>query len=70
MELRLKRNRRSFPGQQKTLFGDLSDDYCADKKVPAEEIKIEIWGRFEKRRSRETNEIKGFEISKIHRAGR
>ena len=55
---------------QKTLFGDLSDYYCTDKKVPAEEIKIEIWGRFEKRRSREANEIKGFVNGKIHRAGR
>ena len=43
-------------------FGDLSDDYCADKKVPAGEIKIDIWGSFEKRRSREANEIKEFEI--------
>ena len=48
----------------------MRDDYCADKKVPAEEIKIEIWGRFEKRRSREGNVIKGVENGKIHRAGR
>ena len=44
--------------------------YSVDEKVPAEEIKIEIWGRFEKRRSREANEIKGFVNGKMHPAGR
>ena len=75
---KIQAQRRRRPGcfwrvywrTQETRFGDLRGFYSADEKVPAEEIKIEIWGRFEKRRSREANEIKGVEISKIHRAGR
>ena len=50
-------------------FGDLTGFIIADKNVPAEEIKIEIWGRFEKRRPREANEIKGVAIGKIQRQG-
>ena len=34
------------------LYGDLSDLICADKKSTRRENKTEIWGRFEKRRSR------------------
>ena len=48
-------------------FGDLTGFIIADKNVPAEEIKIDIWGRFEKKRSCEANEIKGFSIGKNQR---
>ena len=54
-------------GTPKTQFGDLTGFIIADKNVPAEEIKIYIWGRFEKKRSCEANEIKGFSIGKNQR---
>ena len=54
-------------GTPKTQFGDLTGFIIADKNVPAEEIKIDIWGRFEKKRSCEANEIKGFAFGKNQR---
>ena len=50
-------------------FGYLRGDNFADRNVPAGEIKIDCWGRFEKKRSREVNEIKGFEIGKKTASG-
>ena len=47
-------------GTPKTQFGDLTGFIIADKNVPAEEIKIDCRGVFEKRQSHKANEIKGF----------
>ena len=51
----------------KSELDDLRGFYFTDRNVPAEEIKIDCRGCFEKKRSREVNEIKGFAIGKYQR---
>lgn len=53
----------------KTQFGDLTGFIIADKNVPADGIKNDCRGIFEKRRSRKANKIKGFAIGQNQRQG-